>query len=158
MALGYDTVSGLALLYALLAFSSLHRYGVNEQAAQLKIQALRSLSASVADEPLVSEKAAQHVAASMLLGAFETLQPSEGSGEWLLHTWGAMDMIQAAQLRDQPYESDTGHLLDWVHYHDTISRFTVHHWRHESLVPPALSRSSLRPQVLQYPTLARYRP
>jgi hypothetical protein len=71
IALAHDAVSGLALFYALLAFSSLHRYGPNEQALQLKIQALQFLSASVSEEPLISAKAAQHVAASMLLGAFE---------------------------------------------------------------------------------------
>lgn len=74
MALAQDAVSGIALFYALLAFSSLHRYGINEQAVQLKIQALQSLSASVTEEPLVMTEAAQHVAASMLLGSFEVGQ------------------------------------------------------------------------------------
>lgn len=74
MALAQDAVSGTALFYALLAFSSLHRYGINEQAVQLKIQALQSLSASVTEEPLVTTEAAQHVAASMLLGSFEVGQ------------------------------------------------------------------------------------
>lgn len=71
MALAQDTVSGLALYYAVLAFSSLHRYGINEKAVQLKIKAIQSLSASVTDEPLILAQAAQHVAASMLLGSFE---------------------------------------------------------------------------------------
>ncbi|KPM39653.1 hypothetical protein AK830_g6901 [Neonectria ditissima] len=158
MALAHDAVPGLALFYALLAFSSLHRYGLNEQAVQLKIQALQSLSASVTDGPLISGKAAQHVAASMLLGAFEIVQPSEGSNEWLLHTWGAMDMIQATQLQDQPFESGTGHLLNWVHYHETISRFAAHHWRHKPLVPRASIRSNTSPQDLQFASLTRYRP
>ncbi|OLN90044.1 Arginine metabolism regulation protein II [Colletotrichum chlorophyti] len=137
MALAHDAVSGLALFYALLAFSSLHRYGLNGQASQLKIQSLRFLSASVTDEPLIMPKAVQHVAASMLLGAFEILHPSEGSGEWLWHTWGAMDVIQATQLQDQPYESNTGYLLDWVQCHETLSRFAVHPWRPKSLIPGA---------------------
>ncbi|RYP75116.1 hypothetical protein DL771_002577 [Monosporascus sp. 5C6A] len=71
MALAHDTLPGLALFYALLAFSSLRRYGLNQQAMQLKISALHFLSASVKDEPLISAKAIQHVAASMLLVAFE---------------------------------------------------------------------------------------
>ncbi|KAI8265075.1 hypothetical protein K4K58_011817 [Colletotrichum sp. SAR11_239] len=79
MALVHDEVSGIALFYALLAFSSLHRHGLNEQTIQLKGRALQSLSASVNDEILTPGKAAQHVAASMLLGAFETLQPIEGT-------------------------------------------------------------------------------
>lgn len=71
MALAHDTVPGLALFHALLAFSSLHRNGLHEQAVQLKISALHFLSASLKDGPLILAKAAQHVAASMLLGAFE---------------------------------------------------------------------------------------
>lgn len=71
MALAHDAISGLAPFHALLAFSSLHRYGINVQAAQFKLQALQSLSTSVTDEPLSSAKAAQRVAASMLLGGFE---------------------------------------------------------------------------------------
>ncbi|KAF4902742.1 hypothetical protein CGCF415_v009232 [Colletotrichum fructicola] len=72
MALVHDEVSGIALFHALLAFSSLHRHGLNEQTIQLKGRALQSLSASVNYEILTPGKAAQHVAASMLLGAFET--------------------------------------------------------------------------------------
>lgn len=71
MALTDDSGPGLALLYALLAFSSLHRSGLNQQAVQLKIAALHSLSASAKEEPLTSVEAAQHLAASMLLGAFD---------------------------------------------------------------------------------------
>lgn len=158
MALAQDAVSGLALFYALLAFSSLHRYGINEHAVQLKIHALQYLSAAVTDEPLVLAQAAQHVAASMLLGSFEILHPSEASGEWLLHTWGAMDTIQATQLKDQPYESDTGHLINWVQYHETISRFTVHHWRHKSLVPTTPVGNCPTTRNVCSPSLTRYRP
>lgn len=73
MALTQDTVSGLALFYALLAFSSLRRSGLQNQAVQLKIAALHSLSASAREGPglLSFDEAAQHVAASMLLSAFE---------------------------------------------------------------------------------------
>lgn len=71
MALIQDTNSGLALLNALLAYASLHRHGLNEQAVRLKIQAIHYLSASVTSETMILGKAAQHVAASMVLGAFE---------------------------------------------------------------------------------------
>lgn len=71
MALAQDTVPGLALFYAMLAFSSLHRHGVNEQTVKLKILAIHFLSASMEDESLILTNAAQHVAASMLLASFE---------------------------------------------------------------------------------------
>jgi hypothetical protein len=71
MAMGDDTVTRLAVYYALLAFSSLRLNGLNQQAIQLKILAIHSLSASAKKEPLSLAEAAQHVAASMLLGSFE---------------------------------------------------------------------------------------
>jgi hypothetical protein len=76
MAMADDTVTGLAVFYALLAFSSLRLNGLHQQAMQLKISALHSLSASAKKGPLSLAEAAQHVAASMLLGAFEV-----GNGE-----------------------------------------------------------------------------
>ncbi len=71
MALVDDTVSRLAVFYALLAFSSLRLNGLHQQAIQLKIMAIHSLSASAKKESLSLAEAAQHVAASMLLGSFE---------------------------------------------------------------------------------------
>jgi Fungal specific transcription factor domain len=71
MAMADDSVSRLAVFYALLAFSSLRLNGLHQQAIQLKISALHALSASAKKEPLSSSEAAQHVAASMLLGSFE---------------------------------------------------------------------------------------
>lgn len=71
MAMADDTVTRLAVFYALLAFSSLRLNGLHQQAIQFKISALHSLSASAKKGPLSLAEAAQHVAASMLLGAFE---------------------------------------------------------------------------------------
>jgi len=72
LALVQQTIPGQALLSALLAFTSLHRNGLQNQAVQLKILAIQHLSASVKDGPLMSVKAAaQHVAASMFLASFE---------------------------------------------------------------------------------------
>lgn len=158
MALANDTVQGLALLCALLAFSSLHRHGLTQQAMQLKISALHSLSASAKEGPLTSTESAQHVAASMLLGAFDILLPSASSGEWLWYTQGAMDTIQTTCLEAQLYESDFGHLLDWVYFHDALSRFPIHHWQHASLAREAPNTIYVKPPGVQYPPLARYRP
>ncbi|KAK0379382.1 hypothetical protein CLIM01_03233 [Colletotrichum limetticola] len=158
MALAKDSNSGLALLNALLSYASLHRHGLNEQALKLKIQAIHYLSASVTSEALILGRAAQHVAASMVLGAFEIMQPSEGSGEWLLHTWGAVDMIHATRLKDEPHDSDVGQLLSWAYYHETQSRFALHHWRHKSFVPTTSVKQNPLLQNPQCPPLTRYRP
>ncbi|RSL96491.1 hypothetical protein BHE90_007585 [Fusarium euwallaceae] len=157
MAMAPDTPSGFALLHALLAYSSLHGQGLNKEAVTLKIQALQFLSVSLKEGPMTATRAAQHVAASMLLGAFETLLPSDSSGEWLWHIWGAMDIINAAQLEDVSYESETRHLLDWVYYHGVLSRFAVHHWRHRSLIQ-SRSNTGGSSSGNQYLQLSRYRP
>lgn len=70
LALAEDTPSAVAVLYSLLALSSLHRYGVQTQAAELKILALRALAAASKGD-INSKEAIQHVAAGMLLCSFE---------------------------------------------------------------------------------------
>lgn len=71
LALGHNTGPGLALFYALLAFSSLRKDRLSQQALQLKIAALECLAGSSNKGLWSFREAAQHVAASMLLGAFE---------------------------------------------------------------------------------------
>lgn len=72
MALARDSVPGMGLKYALLAVSSLHRSGaLQEEAVQLKVLALRALSASARRDTLSHAEAVQHVAACMLLSDFE---------------------------------------------------------------------------------------
>lgn len=65
MASAQGTPSGLALFYALLAFASLHRYGLCEQAVELKITALHHLLTSMNEDSLAA------ICTSMLLAAFE---------------------------------------------------------------------------------------
>lgn len=70
LALASNTVSATAVLQSLLALSSLHRYGVQTQAAELKISALKSLAAASATQ-IGTVEAIQHVCAGMLLCSFE---------------------------------------------------------------------------------------
>lgn len=94
----------------------------------------------------------------MLNRNMQILLPSDSSGEWLYHIWGAMDMIQVAHLRSHLDASNTGHLLDWVYYHDTLSRFALQHWRHKSIVLQASGIKDPKAQDIQILPLARYRP
>lgn len=71
MSLSNDTLSATALLRSLLAFSSLHRHGLQSQACELKISALGALAATSESEELDTEGAVQHIAAGMLLYSFE---------------------------------------------------------------------------------------
>ncbi|KAH8903706.1 hypothetical protein BR93DRAFT_884461 [Coniochaeta sp. PMI_546] len=160
MAMAHDTASGSALFYALLAFSSLRRSGVHQQALQFKIAALQSLAASTSDRSLTPINAAQHLATSMLLGSFETLLPSGSSDEWLSYIWGATDIVQASGLGEQPHEGDIGHLLDWFYYHQALSRFPIHLWHRRPLArleEPTSTTPSASP-ALQSTALARYTP
>ncbi|KAK8124427.1 uncharacterized protein PG998_000186 [Apiospora kogelbergensis] len=149
LALAQDSLPGLALLFALLAFTSLHRHGLQEQAVQLKISALKYLAASVKGASLIpAEAAAQHVAASMFLAHYEL-------GEWLWHVWGAMDMIRSTNMSQQ---GKYGYLLDWVYYHEALSRFAMRHWRHRSLALEDSDSRNSGTLGLQCPPLTRHRP
>jgi hypothetical protein len=76
MSLPSDTLSATALLRALLAFSSLHRHGLQEQALELKISALKALAAASEGVEFDIERIVQHVAAGMLLYSFEVTKLS----------------------------------------------------------------------------------
>lgn len=71
MALTQGTMPATALFNALLAVASLHRSGLHVDAVQYKLSALRALSISANTATTDPTEAAQHVAACMLLCAFE---------------------------------------------------------------------------------------
>lgn len=71
VALSSKTHSAVSALKALLAFSSVHRYGLQVQAGMLKIFALKALAAATGMFDSTSMEAVQHVAAGMLLYSLE---------------------------------------------------------------------------------------
>lgn len=75
LALWGNMSSTTALIHAMLAVSSLHRHGLQSQAVQLKIRALRSLGASIGNN-LDPREAAQHIATGLLLCSFEVTKKS----------------------------------------------------------------------------------
>ncbi|KAI1660861.1 fungal-specific transcription factor domain-containing protein [Daldinia decipiens] len=131
IALSSDTTSSLAVLQSLLALSSLHRHHVHSQAVELKISALKSLSATEINQ-LSTTEAAQHVAAGMLLCSFEIHQASCTSGQWVWYLSGVKNIIKTAGLDKYPQDSDLALLLDWVYYYDVLARFTLQHWNREN--------------------------
>ncbi|KAH8658074.1 fungal-specific transcription factor domain-containing protein [Xylariales sp. PMI_506] len=158
MVLGHDTTAGRALFYALLAFSSARRSGLQQQAMKLKILALQSLFASAKEGPLSPAGAARHVAASMLLSAFETLLAADSSGEWLCYIQGAMHLVQTTHLGDQPDEKEIFHLLGWVYYHNTLAQFSMHHWHPKQSTLNATFIRRPDPHILGHASLMTYRP
>ncbi|KAH7311249.1 fungal-specific transcription factor domain-containing protein [Stachybotrys elegans] len=119
--------AGQGLLAATLAFSSLHRQGLSQQAIQTKIRALNLLSVTTDGSAIHWTQAARHVAASMLLASFEILHPLNSSADWLWYVRGAM--ATAAFLANHLDESDVEILLDWVNYHYMISQFPLQRFR-----------------------------
>ncbi|CAG9940344.1 unnamed protein product [Clonostachys rosea f. rosea IK726] len=134
MAFASDTDAGRALLYALLAVSALRRSGFHEETLQFKVAALHALSKSSGVASLGTTESVQHVAACMLLGAFEILLPSDSSGEWIWYIRGAMDIIRETQLTMVGTEADINILLDWTYYHYSLSTFTISHWRNKAVI------------------------
>ncbi len=64
----------------------------------------------------------------------QIIVPSENSGEWLWYIRGATEIVQRARLGNQSNSNiDYGDLLDWVYFHDSMSRFTRYHWGHKYL-------------------------
>ncbi|KAF1919309.1 fungal-specific transcription factor domain-containing protein [Ampelomyces quisqualis] len=132
IALEGKTASAAAVLQALLAFSSLHRYGLQPQAVELKIAALRSLAGGSAAPSLGAKETIQHAATGMLLCSFEVHQSSCSSNEWMGFLSGVETVINASSIKALlQLGSDVVFLLDWVHYHDVLARFSLLYWERE---------------------------
>ncbi|CAI6014018.1 unnamed protein product [Clonostachys chloroleuca] len=129
MALARDTNSGLAIFYAILAISSLCRSGLHQEAVQYKLAAIHVLFESVKGGSMSPADVAQHVAACMLLAAFEIFTPNESSGEWLRYIRMAAGLVQRNQLEVHLDGDDVRNVLDWVHYQSALSKFTTAHMK-----------------------------
>ena len=117
------------MLQALLAFSSLHRYGLQSQALELKTAALGSLAAAPS---LGAEATMQHTATGMLLCSFEVHELSCTSGQWTIYLGGVKTVLNAFSIKNlRRLGSDVAVLLDWVHYHEVLARFSLLHWKRE---------------------------
>lgn len=133
IALQGETPSAAAVLQALLAFSSLHRYGLQSQAVELKNAALGSLSKGLAAPSLDAKATIQHIATGMLLCSSEIYQPSCDFGQWTFYLDGVKTVINASSIEQLlQYDSDVAVLLDWVYYHDVLARFSLGYWHRGS--------------------------
>ncbi|KAF2682327.1 hypothetical protein K458DRAFT_370106 [Lentithecium fluviatile CBS 122367] len=130
-----NSPSSSAVVYALLAHSSLHRYGVQEQAFKLKISSLKALAAASTSE-LSATEAIQHVAAGMLLCSFEVHQSSCTSSQWTWYINGVKEVLRATCPRQYRKDKEVIALMDWVYYHNVMARFTMRHWSGEAAELP----------------------
>lgn len=138
-----------AVRHALLAFSMLHRYGLQAQAVELKIAALRSLAEVAITSELCAKEAMQHIATGMLLCSFEIHHLSSTSVHWLRYLSGVNTIISSYPISTLlEYSPDAAALLDWVHYHNVLARFSLLHWRKEGApdlasIPPDIFLSEV---------------
>ena len=150
IALQGETATATAVLQALLAFSSLHRYGLQSQALELKIAALGSLGNGLAAQSLCATATMQHIAAGMLLCSFEVHQSTCTSGQWTSYLGGVKAVLNASSIKAlRQLVSDVAVLLDWVYYHDVLARFSLLHWKREGApelpsTPPDVFCSQVR--------------
>ena len=128
MALASTSPAATAVWQAMLGLSSLHRYGLQVQAIEFKIAAIKALAAA-SNGHIGAAEAIQHVAAGMLLCSFEIHKASCSSGQWKWYITGAKHIINSYSLHRFSEDSEIGALLDWVYYHDTLSQFSALHWR-----------------------------
>ena len=132
IALQEETETAGAVLQALLAFSSLHRYGLQSQALELKTAALGCLAKSSAAPSLGARATMQHIATGMLLCSFEVHESSCTSGQWTIYLGGVKTVLNAFSIQTlRQLGSDAAILLDWVHYHEVLARFSLLHWKRE---------------------------
>ncbi|KAJ4304914.1 hypothetical protein N0V90_000442 [Kalmusia sp. IMI 367209] len=64
-------------------------------------------------------------------------QASCTSSQWTWYISGVKDILNAPCLKFHSRDSDLNALMDWVYYHDVMSRFTLRHWHGDVLeIPP----------------------
>ncbi|KAK4177824.1 fungal-specific transcription factor domain-containing protein [Triangularia setosa] len=150
IALANTSASATAVLHCLLAFSALHRDDVHSQAFELKITALQALAAASAITPLGTAEAIQHVAAGMILCSFEAHRSSCTSGEWTTYLENSKKVIQHFGLDKIEGNSDLAMMLDWVSYHDVLSRFSLQHWQKRTVPGTEMRRFPAEPSNIPF--------
>lgn len=140
------SASSQAVLRALLAVSSLHRYGLTERAVELKVSSIEALATASKTANLNGPaEIIQHIAAGMLLCSFEVYATSSTSEQWLIYIMGIRRMLAvtpelAISLK---IDHDGAEMINWVLYHYCLARFTMRYWRDsESQGQPVSRRPS----------------
>ncbi|KAH7468385.1 hypothetical protein FOMA001_g15083 [Fusarium oxysporum f. sp. matthiolae] len=120
--------SSTAVLKSALSLASFHRGNPLQATAQYKVAALRKLAESTQGRISVTDSAC-HIAAGMILSTLEIQQNSMKSSHWLWYACGAAKIVKTAGLDVDNLDHDTAALVGWVHYYNTLSRFSLRHWQ-----------------------------
>ncbi|CAO2647873.1 Nn.00g087950.m01.CDS01 [Neocucurbitaria sp. VM-36] len=82
--------------------------------------------------------AVEHIAAGIILCLVEMQQSDQDCG-WVGHICGAKEVIYAVKKMDPTPGSDEAVIFGWIYYFDTLARFSLRHWRTESIESTALA-------------------
>ncbi|ORY71066.1 uncharacterized protein BCR38DRAFT_479590 [Pseudomassariella vexata] len=75
-----------------------------------------------------------HMATAMLLCCFEIHHASCTSGQWTGYLSNTKKIINASCTSNLlQLDTDIGIILDWVYYHDVLTRFLLRHWKREDV-------------------------
>ncbi|KAH7380058.1 fungal-specific transcription factor domain-containing protein [Pyrenochaeta sp. MPI-SDFR-AT-0127] len=131
-ALSNRTKASRAVLLSLLALASYHRGDDLASAARMKYSALQALLKATGAE-IDANAGIEHVIAGVLLCVVEMQQSPLGDCGWVGHICGAKEVIHVMQQKQHPPGSDTSVIFGWAYYFDVLTRFTLRHWRTESI-------------------------
>ncbi|KAL5589980.1 hypothetical protein FOVSG1_011847 [Fusarium oxysporum f. sp. vasinfectum] len=146
IALSDFSPSSTAVLKSALALASFHRANPPQTTAQYKVAALRELAGSTQGRISVTDSAC-HIAAGMILSTLEIQQNSMKSSHWLWYACGAAKIVKTAGLDVDNLDHDTAALVGWVHYYNTLSRFSLRHWQPHITLDPDDAADSFHPVV-----------
>ncbi|EMT68741.1 hypothetical protein FOC4_g10004825 [Fusarium odoratissimum] len=138
-----------SVLKSALALASFHRANPPQTTAQYKVAALRKLAGSTQGRISVTDSAC-HIAAGMILSTLEIQQNSMKSSHWLWYACGAAKIVKTAGLDVDNLDHDTAALVGWVHYYNTLSRFSLRHWQPHITLDPDDAADSFHPVVCGY--------
>lgn len=69
------------------------------------------------------------------------------SSHWLWYACGAAKIVKTAGLDVDNLDHDTTALVGWVHYYNTLSRFSLRHWQPHYTLDPDDAADSFHPVV-----------
>ncbi|KAI1022176.1 hypothetical protein LB504_007293 [Fusarium proliferatum] len=146
IALSDFSPASTAVLKSALALASFHRGNSPQTTAHYKVVALRKLAESTQGRISVTDSAC-HIAAGMILSTLEIQQNSMKSSHWLWYACGAAKIVKTAGLDVDNLDHDTAALVGWVHYFNTLSRFSLRHWQPHVTLDPDDAADSFHPVV-----------
>lgn len=131
MSFADSSSSSCAVLQAIFALASLHLYG-QSQAIVFKEKALLAIEAS-SNERSGMREVLQRIAAAMIMGLYEIFDQPDSPYAWAQHICKAKMAVKDIYTLDTPYQGDLALILDWVYYHDVLSKFSVRHYKQRTI-------------------------